>query len=385
VDHTGPDWLPEHDSLGEFIFAVAEPVRFTGDRQLATDLWPAVQRALAYLERLRARRLPDDLHETERPAWYGLLPESVSHEGYLAQPVHAYWDDFWALRGLKDAAWLAGVLGEDREQSRLTHLCEDFQTTLHASIERTMSERGIDFIPGSVEWADADPTAIAVALTLIDETHRLPEAALERTFEALVRRFRGMRAQTADWVNYSPYEVRAVPALLRLGRRIEAHEVLRVLLADRRPPAWNQWPEIVWRDPRTPGHQGDLPHAWISAEYILAFRDCFAYEREADRSLVVGAGILDDWVAEGPVGVTGLPTWYGALEFHLARDPEGALDWTLAGLADIPPGGVHLLPPVDLAGHDVLLNGEPAPEVSATAVVLRTLPARVQIIPHPSV
>ena len=45
----------------------------------------------------------------EHRACFGLLPESVSHEGYLAQPVHSYWDDFWALRGFKDAAFMAAV------------------------------------------------------------------------------------------------------------------------------------------------------------------------------------------------------------------------------------------------------------------------------------
>ena len=43
----------------------------------------------------------------------GLLPISVSHEGYLAQPVHSYWDDFWALRGLRDAAYLARACGRE--------------------------------------------------------------------------------------------------------------------------------------------------------------------------------------------------------------------------------------------------------------------------------
>ncbi|UHD14757.1 discoidin domain-containing protein [Thiocapsa bogorovii] len=380
VDHTGPDWLPEHDSLGEFIFAVAEPVRFTGDRQLAADLWPAVCRAVAYLEQLRAGRLTDAERTPERRACFGLLPESVSHEGYLAQPVHAYWDDLWAVRGLKDAAWLAEVLGEDAEHARLTALCEDFRGTLYASIERTMSEHGIDFIPGSVEWADPDPTAIAVALTLIDEGHHLPEAALQRTFEELLKRFRAMHDQCVDWTNYSPYEVRVVGALVRLGRRREAHEVLRVLLADLRPPAWHQWPEIIWRDPRAPGHQGDLPHAWISAEYVLVFRDLFAYEREADRSLVVCAGIPREWLDEGPVSVTGLPTWYGRLDLHLGRGAGDAFELSLSGLDRIPPGGIRFAPPLDLASRSVRVNGgEAADEVTATELVIRALPARVVV------
>ncbi|HYN77785.1 MAG TPA: discoidin domain-containing protein, partial [Lamprocystis sp. (in: g-proteobacteria)] len=56
VDRRGPDWLPEHDSHGEFIFAVADYVRFTGDRVLAAELWPRVRQAVAYLEQLRATR-----------------------------------------------------------------------------------------------------------------------------------------------------------------------------------------------------------------------------------------------------------------------------------------------------------------------------------------
>ena len=38
------------------------------------------------------------------PRFYGLLPPSISHEGYSAKPMHSYWDDFWALQGLRDAA-----------------------------------------------------------------------------------------------------------------------------------------------------------------------------------------------------------------------------------------------------------------------------------------
>ncbi|RKT44742.1 discoidin domain-containing protein [Thiocapsa rosea] len=379
VDHKGPDWLPEHDSLGEFIFAVAEPVRFTGDRQLAADLWPAVRRAVAYLEQLRARRLTDAERTPERRACFGLLPESVSHEGYLAQPVHAYWDDLWAVRGLKDAAWLAEILGEDAEHARLTALCEDFRRTLYASIALTMSERGIDFIPGSVEWADPDPTAIAVALTLIDEGHRLPEAALQRTFEELLKRFRAMHDRSVDWTNYSPYEVRVVGALIRLGRRRDAHEVLRVLLADLRPPAWHQWPEIIWHDPRAPGHQGDLPHAWISAEYVLVFRDLFVYEREVDGSLVVCAGIPLDWLDEGPVSVIGLPTWYGLLDLHLGRGAGDAIELSLAGLDRIPPGGIRFAPPLDLASRSITVNGAPTDEVTAAELLIRAVPARVVV------
>ena len=357
VDRTGVDWLAEHDSHGEFVFAVADCYRFTGDLDLVRDLWPQVQRAIGFLEQLRAQRRTD-AYRTEHPACFGLLPESVSHEGYLAQPVHSYWDDFWALRGFKDAAFLARALGAGAEAVRLAALADEFRGALLASLALTMENRGIDFLPGSVEWADPDPTAVANALTLIDEYEALPPAPRARTFERFLERFHAMHGGGAPWTNYTPYEIRIIGALVRLGWRREAHELLDFHLAERRPPAWNQWPEIAWRDPRTPGHQGDLPHAWIGAEYALVFRDLFAYERGADESLVVAAGIPEHWLAAGPVAVYGLPTAYGRLDLRLARTPDGGLTLDLGGELRLPPGGVRFTPPG--GGGEIAITALPA-------------------------
>ena len=38
VDRKGADWLVEHDSHGELIFAVAECFRFTGDRAFVAEM-----------------------------------------------------------------------------------------------------------------------------------------------------------------------------------------------------------------------------------------------------------------------------------------------------------------------------------------------------------
>ncbi len=380
VDAQGPDLLPEHDSLGQLIFAVADYYRFTGDRGLVEDLWPALRAAVGYLERLRARRLTDSWRDAERLACFGLLPESVSHEGYLAHPVHSYWDDFWALRGLKDAVELAQVLGDSAEGERLAGLRDSFRATLHDSIARTMETRGIDFIPASVEWADPDPTALANALTLIDEAHRLPPDALRRSFDLFMERFRAMHGEhPVAWNNYTPYEIRIAGALVRLGRRTEAHELLTFFLAERRPPVWNQWPEIAWQDPRAPGHQGDLPHAWIGAEYCLVFRNLFAYEREADRSLVVGAGIPAQWLDVGPVSVRDLPTWYGRLDLWMARTGGGTLEVRIGGDLRLPPGGIRVAPPVPVSILEVWVNGSPSADFTAAEVHVGAVPATVTL------
>jgi len=50
---------------------------------------------------------------------YGLMPESISHEGYSAKPMHSYWDDFFTMKGLKDAAEIQKILGENESYERI--------------------------------------------------------------------------------------------------------------------------------------------------------------------------------------------------------------------------------------------------------------------------
>jgi hypothetical protein len=381
VDREGPDWLAEYDSQGELIHAVMEYFRFTGDRAFLAEMWPAVSRSVDRIEALRSRRLTAEFQTPERRARYGLLPESVSHEGYLAHPVHAYWDDFWALRGLKDAAAMAEILGDEPRRARLVVLRDSFRETLQASIIATMIDRDVDYIPASVELADIDPAATAHAIALLDEAQALPAAAIEQTFDEYLAHFRKRRSGEIDWSSYSPYEIRIVGALIRLGRRDAAFELAQFFLGDRRPLAWNQWPEIAWRDPRSPGHIGDMPHTWVAAEFALAFRSMLAFERETDQALVVAAGVPAGWLeGEAGVRVDGLPTWYGTLGLAMWRAGDGIeMNLTLTGNV-LPPGGVVVRPPGDAPLRAVVVNGRPITRFTAAQATVEELPAKVRLI-----
>ena len=323
------------------------------------------------------RCVPSSSRRVRRRACFGILPESASHEGYLAHPVHAYWDDFWALRGIGDGATLAGILGDDAEAARLRALRDELGTHLYASIASTIASRAIAYVPGSVEWADMDPSATATAIAISDAPERLPPGPLAYTFDEYLRGFRRRRDGEIPWNNYSAYEIRILGALVRLGRRQDAHERLTFFLADRRPPAWNQWPEISWRDPRSPGHLGDVPHAWIGAEYVLAVLGMMAFERPGDSALVLAAGVSDEWLDDGGVVVEGLPTWWGPLGYALRRDGPDALVFTMQpGLAR-PPGGIVLRPPLrgPLAGVEV--DGTALDRWDADGATLPAWPAKV--------
>jgi hypothetical protein len=80
---------------------------------------------------------------------------------------------------------------------------------------------------------------------------------------------------------------RNVGAFVRLGQKERALALLDYFVGDQRPAGWNQWAEIVWRDPAAPRFIGDMPHTWVGAGFNRSVRSMLAYERESDRALVL--------------------------------------------------------------------------------------------------
>lgn len=380
VDARGADPVPENDSPGELLYLFGSYYRFSGDRAFLEASWQHVEGAVGYIDALRQQRRTAAWRQPEKLACFGLLPESISHEGYSAHPVHSYWDDFFALRGLGDAAGLARALGKDGLATRWSAMRDELRADLLASLRRTIAGRGLDYIPGSVELADFDPTSTAIALAPGGELADLPAAELHRTFERyeqeLARRRRG-----GDWTSYTPYELRNAGAFVRLGWRERAQQLLAGMMADRRPPGWNQWPEVVWRDPRYPGFLGDLPHAWVAAEYIRAFLDLLAYERDSDQALVLAAGVPAAWATGAGIAVRGLRTPYGTLDYSLVESGS-QVHLHIGGSLRLPPGGLAVQWP--FAGEEATVNGRPATRRDAGAgapgeLIVRELPADVRL------
>jgi len=102
----------------------------------------------------------------------------------------------------------------------------------------------------------------------------------------------------------------------------------------------NQWAEVVGRDPREPRFVGDMPHAWIASDYVRSALDLFAYDRAADRSVVVAAGVQPDWLAGEGIAIRDLRTPYGRFGYTL-KATHGKAVLTITQPID-PPGGVVL-------------------------------------------
>jgi hypothetical protein len=379
VDRRGADPVPENDSQGEFIFLAAELWRYTHDRALLQELWPHVAGAAAYMEQQRQSGRGALNQTPARRHMFGLLPPSISHEGYSAKPMHSYWDNFWGLRGYRDAAMLAGALGRRDDAARLKAQGDEFERELLASLRATARVHGIGYLAGAADLGDFDATSTTIGLSPGGLQGRLPQDLLHGTFERYWREFVQRRDGGKQWKDYTPYELRNVAAFVRLGWRDRAHELLDFFMRDRRPEAWNGWAEVVGRLPREPRFVGDMPHGWISSDYIRSALDLFAYEREADRALVIADGIPPAWLDGEGVGVRGLRTPYGQLGYAMRR--QGATVSIELEPGALPPGGIVLRDPG--AGWRLgrtTVNGKPA-RWQGRELQVRSLPARITIEP----
>jgi F5/8 type C domain len=376
VDDRGADPVAEHDSAGELIFLGAEVYRYTRDRALLEDTWPRLQAAAHYLDALRAtERTAANLGPATR-AFYGLLPASISHEGYSEKPMHSYWDDFWALKGYAGAVEIATALGHSAAAGRLQASREEFRRDLAASLRYAAAAHGITYLPGCAELGDFDPASSTIAFAPAGDVRAVPPELIRPTYERYWREFVARRDGEQSWDVYSPYELRTVGTFVRLGWRERAQELLAFFMAGRRPAAWNQWAEVVGRDPRQPRFIGDMPHGWIASDFIRSVLDLFAYEREDDRALVLGAGIPPGWL-EGPgVTVKDLRTPYGPLSYSLRREGARVVLQVDAG-TEMPPGGlVFAWPGPSPPPRDTRVNGERASWNDAELRV-HTVPATI--------
>ena len=340
VDSRGADPVPENDSHGEFVFLAAETYRYTGDAALLREVWPQVQAAIGYMDGLRASTRTAEFEAADKRHLFGLLPPTISHEGYSDRPAYSYWDDFWGLLGYRDAAFIADVLGDADAAARIRSAEAGFKADVMASIEATARVHGIDWIAGAADRGDFDATSTTIGLSpggLIDD---LPQTLLTATFDKWWENFTARQENRQQWKDYTPYELRNVGAMVRLGRRGDALRALDFYFADMRPAAWNGWAEVVGRDEREPRFIGDMPHAWISSDYIRSTLDLLVYERDRDHALVLAAGAPTAWLAGAGVGVTGVRTAYGPLTYNLREDGGGYV-LTLDG-AVTPPGGFVL-------------------------------------------
>jgi len=379
VDKRGADPVPENDSHGELIFLINQYFLFTKDTAFLKSKFENVVKAVDYIDLLSNQRKTDEYKNIDSlKPFYGLLPESISHEGYSEKPMHSYWDDFFAIKGLKDAVDIASVLGEKEYVKKFTALRNEFSKNLENSLRLAIERKKINYLPGCTELGDFDATSTAISLYPCNEKKNLPEPYLMNTFNKYFEFFERRRDDTSyQWINYTPYEVRISGAFIYLNEPERAHALLNFFFKDQHPQGWNHWAEVVWKDPKTPKFIGDMPHTWVGSDFISSLRSFFVYEDELNNSLVLGEGIIPDWInSKEGMSCKNLQTYYGSLSFSVKKIQAQKYDFEISGKTQIPLHGIQIRKlPLAKPLKRLFLNNEEIKIPEGEFVVIKKLPA----------
>ncbi|MBV6443903.1 MAG: hypothetical protein IFNCLDLE_00154 [Ignavibacteriaceae bacterium] len=383
VDKRGPDPVPENDANGEFIYLIYQYYRYTGDQEFVRELFPKVSLAVDYIREMIAQRSTS--HYRDNPndsirSLYGLVPESISHEGYSDKPMHSYWDDFFTILGLKNAVTMAQLLGYNDVARSWAETRDSFTVNLYNSIRLAVRRTGIDYIPGCAEKGDFDPTSTTIAVYPCGEINNLPQPELDNTFKHYVQFFRDRRDGKIKWNEYTPYEMRTIGTFNFSGQTDIVWELIQFFMNDQRPNGWNLWAEVVTRDYRHPRFIGDMPHTWCGSDFINAIRAMVVHERESDNSLLIAPGFPDAWYEfDQGFSFKSLPTFYGELNYEIKKKGIEAVVY-IDGDLKIPEGGIRYVVPQKFRRERIELNDVHTEPNENGEIIIRSLPATVELI-----
>jgi len=302
----------EWDSNGEAIWTYHRFHELTGE-PLPEKWLEAVRKGADWIHQ---KRLPRDTGKPEA----GLLPAGFSAE-HLGPNDYYYWDDFWAVAGLRSAAALFANK-DSGASARWQHEADEFLATIEKSFPNSPQRRFPLAIPASPKRR---MDSGAVGSLVADYPLQLFAPADPRI------------AKTADYLrDHSMYKGGFFQNMIHSG--INAYLTLHLaqvrLRAGEVNEAWNliesaaelasptgQWPEAI--HPRTLGGcMGDGQHIWAAGEWALMLRNCFVRE-ESDR-LVIGSGVMLRWIPDNAPATFGptLTPW-GSVDVSLTREATG--------------------------------------------------------------
>lgn len=335
----GPTDDEEWDAQGQLVYLIAEYFRYSGDREQISAWYPNVRAALTFLVELRARTAHNP------PQSRGILPPSKSAEDLGSAEWHHYWDNFWAVAGLENGAFLAAELGFADDAAWMQAEADALRAALRASIMAVMGPEPA-YIPNGPE----DTTSSAMARGTSNSLY--PVTVFERTDPLIVRSFdyyyeRWIKPNGGIYEHiyqqWWPYGGLGLARdYVRLGRQDVLHQILGWTLANQTLPGTYAWAEQV--SPATGGFSGgDMPHAWAASSFVTLIREMVVL-REGD-ALEILAGVPGSWLSAGQeVRLDGAPTPFGPVslrtESTLAVSDaawDGVLTLTLDG--SVPPDG----------------------------------------------
>ncbi len=300
----------EWDSNGQVLWLLWRFCELTGRAAKPTWLGP-VHRAWHWIARKRVSGKGEAPHA-------GLLPAGFSAEHFGPNDYY-YWDDFWSVAGLRAAACLLRCWDQSEEADSCEREAADFLEAIERSLAHVRDRLGGPAMPASCHRRlDSGAIGSIVAgypLQLFSPQDR----RLVETADYLMQNCTVDDGFFQDMI-HSGINVYLTLHLAQVLLRAGDGRFANLLVATRELASpTGQWPEAI--HPRTKGGcMGDGQHAWAAAEWIMMVRNCLLYEETHTDRLVVGAGVLPEWLQSNrSISISSAPTSWGPVSVSLAQ------------------------------------------------------------------
>ncbi|MFZ7128415.1 MAG: hypothetical protein ACOWWM_19850 [Desulfobacterales bacterium] len=277
----------EWDSNGQVLWIFDRFQQLSGE-DIDEPTMASLLRGAKWIHRKRTPPKTGTLHA-------GLLPAGFSAEHFGPNDYY-YWDDFWALGGLRSLIRLTRGFGPQGEAERIEAMYTDLRDSIFSSIESIPERRRKGGIPAS-PYRRMDSGAVGSLVADYPLQLTAPgDPRIMNTVNDLMDRCFVNGAFFQDMVHsgLNAYLTLAIAqTLLRAGDKRYAPLVRQV--AGMASPT-GQWPEAI--HPATGGGcMGDGQHGWAAAEWVMMIRNLFV--REENGGLIIGSGIFRDWINGG--------------------------------------------------------------------------------------
>ena len=301
----------EWDSNGEALWIMHRFCELTG-RAPKPQWRKAIVQGARWIARKRLTENLDTPHA-------GLLPAGFSAE-HLGPNDYYYWDDFWGIAGLRAAAALCDLMGEDILREVFQREAEGFQQAVERSLTGVAVRLGRPAMPAS-PYRRLDAGAIGSLVVGYPTQLCAPDdSRLLDTAEFLLENCLVQGGFFQDMIHsgINAYlTLHLAQVLLRASdpRYLELMDVVAKLASPT-----GQWPEAI--HPRTGGGcMGDGQHVWAAAEWVLMLRNCFV--REEGKGLILCQGVPERWLAStAPVTFGPAPTAFGPVSISVERSAD---------------------------------------------------------------
>lgn len=363
----------QYDGWGEALIAYGEHYRETGDLAFADSVFPAVQRAVAWLIQARAN---DPLH---------VMPQSdVRDNEYVAAHLTGY--NFLALDGLQAAIELATATGHTAEAAAFRRERDDYRSIFFKLLDAAVAKNHGALPPaldaqgwGGTDWGNL---LSVTPMHVLDPMDPRVTATLQRS-EAHYQEGITTYSEPDDGVFLHHYlTIKNTLTELERDDAADQEQAIRELYAELlHTSSTHAGFEYAIRPWGSRDFEGNLaPHGWFASDYRMLLRNMMV--REEGDTLHLLSDVSPEWIGAGKrIAIERANTAFGVVSFTLQQSSTTQATLTLQTNFRAAPSQIVLHLPWFLALDSANVDGVAVSAINNT-ITMPAVTKQVQLTWH---